>query len=263
MYPSLKLTDKHIILDIIETWPESIIALLEKNREIVKSYIDEENRVELLSREDVEIRCFPPLNPHKWQFRKIDQQIHNILKAHSFVGFHATRLTQTEISNIIRDGLQPLTCELVITKIDILIQNNHINARDAELIIHNNSAQERYREGIVCLFHCNSTLKDSGGLNDLFSYWGGEAIYRHFKDNTTPLDLKQIGKPCIVVCSLPGNEMNTIPSTSERMISYWNSLKNSEPTCFDFDHFVKHKVEVIKVISAEDDLFNLLTNYSC
>ncbi len=261
LHPILNISGKHVVMDLVESWPSSVLNILDNNRKIIKKYLDKEKRVELLSRENVEIRCFPPCNPYKQQYSKVEKKITDILMAQSFIGFHATRLTQKEISNIILDGLQPLSIELLKRKVDILVQDNQISAYDAELIIKNNEAQERYREGIVCLFHCISTLKHSGGLNDLFSYWGGEAIYRYFKGNTTPLNLKHIGIPCIVVCSLPGNEMNTIPTISERMITYWSSIQNSEPTSCDFDHIIKHKVEVIKVISEESKLFKQLTNY--
>lgn len=263
MHPLLSFTGKHIVLDLIESWPASVLSVLENNRELIKQFIDEEIRVELLSREDIKTRLFPPINPHKQQFLEVDQLINNILMGYSFIGFHATRLTQPEISNVIHDGLRPLTLELVKEKTGILLRDNYISASEAELIVQNNSSHEKYREKMVWLFHCISTLTDSGGLFKLFGYWGGEAIYRHFQEDldSSP-DLKLLGQPCIVVCFVPGVGMETMPTTSDRMIRYWNSLKDLEPITIDFDHHVKHKVGVIKVISQDDDLFDQLTHYS-
>jgi len=262
LHPILNISGKHVVMDLIESWPSSVLNILDNNRKLIKRYLDEETRVELLSRENVEIRCFPPCNPYKQQYLEVDQKITEILMAHSFIGFHATRLTQQEISNIMLDGLQPLTPKLVEQKTNILRRDNHISTHQAELIIQNNSSHKKYRQNMVWVFHCVSSLTDSGGLDNLFGYWGGEAIHRHFKeDKGSSLDLKQIGQPCIVVCLLPGNEMDTFPTMSERMIKYWNSLQNSKPITCDFDHCVEHKVEVIKVISEEDDLFYQLTNY--
>jgi len=259
----MSIAGKHVIMDLIESWPDSVLDILRTNQELIKQYLDEEKRVELLGREDIEIRYFPPLNPHKQQYLEVDQVINEILMGQSFVGFHATRLTQSEISNIIRDGLQPLTPELVKEKAGILLRDNYISASEAELIIQNNSSQEENREKMVWLFHCISTLKDRGSLINLFSYWGGEAIYRHFQgDLYSSPDLKQIGQPCIVVCSLPGAEMESIQTISDRMIRYWSSLQSLEPHSCEFDHFVKHTVEVIEIISIGDQMFEVLTCYS-
>ncbi len=261
MHPLLRYTNNYIVFDLIESWPDAFLNILKKNQELVKLYFDEEYRVDLLGREDIQIRLFSPPNQYIEPFIEINEMISNILFDQFFIGFHATRLTENEILNVSKIGLQPLTPLLVKEKLEILQQNNYINSKDAELILNNNSSSKSNRINLVWMFHCLSTLKENNGTDNLFKYWGGESIYRHFKNDTkNAFDLTSIGSPCIIICKVSGKEMINYTNISERMIKYWYNLHNSIKENCDFDHHVNHKVKVIKVISEEDSLFKILRN---
>ena len=53
LHPILNISGKHVVMDLVESWPSSVLNILDNNRKIIKKYLDKEKRVELLSRENV------------------------------------------------------------------------------------------------------------------------------------------------------------------------------------------------------------------
>src|SRR5580704_9783667 len=114
-----------------------------------------------------------------------------------------------------------------------------------------------YRTALF-LFRQIDILLDEGGLHHLFRSWGGEATYAgHEKDSKISVRLRQIGKPCIVQCSVPFRDTNRSQfNLSEYLISFSisNDIQHPEPG-YTFDISVKrnlHASEILTIIPIDD-----------
>lgn len=204
-----------------------------------------------------------PQNPFESEWVSIISQIEGILKLNRFVGFHCTKLTVNEIVNIFTGGLIPLSSKMLNQRINQLHNRKMINDKTKEKLKKNNLSDENNRKGYVFFFHGSKTLKDEWGLFRLFRLWGGEALYANFENNPDIFkELFNIGKPCIVLGSLCYEDVNPYLSIGERFVTVYLNKDNLDNCSYDFDNWVDKKVEVLSVITAEEELFEQLTGFS-
>jgi hypothetical protein len=254
----------HILLDGIDTWPQSLRDLLNSERDLIRSYLQEEKRIHDLVEGDVLIRLRPPKNPHLLRWNSIVETIRQLIRDYSIIGFHCTRLTETEIQGIRANGLRPLSPAFTQQRIERLVQEGRISPAAAQALIERNESSASNRAGHVCFFHCLSTLRDASGLYRLFRSWGGEAVYYHHEeDSPAREELRRIGTPCIVVGSLRRCDISPIRSLEERIIRVWQSQNDPGAYSQDCDTLVRGRsVPVLDVISRDSLLFEELTHYS-
>ena len=251
----------HFILDLIETWPDSIKKYLSTNEKGLMKYVIEENRLDKKAQTDIMIRFNRPENSFQRYWNNAVELIKEQIYNYSIVGFHCTRLTESEILDIQTNGLHPLEPSFTEYRITNLVKQNFISSFTAKEIHSSNLSSADNRKGNVCFFHCISTLKDEWGLYRLFRFWGGEAIYfLHEKNPNILKELLSIGIPCIVVGSLKPTDIINIRSIEERIIYVWLSQKDKNAHSQDCDTFVKYNVPVLEIINRSDPRFEQLTD---
>lgn len=246
--------ENHIILDQINSWPKTVLELIENHEQSLKGYLQEEKRIEKIGRTDLKIRYNRPQNPFGVEWVEVADKVDEILQEYKIVGFHCTKLMDYEIKDVIKNGLIPLDKDFANTRINILFDKGFISKELRNKIISKAELSEKIRAGRIFVFHCLSTLKDEWGLNKLFGFWGGESIYQYLKNST---ELRQIGIPCIVVTSIKISELDIYPSLSRRMLCIYFD-DNLHP--HDTDSVIEKKLDVLKVIQRDNMLFSKLTN---
>ena len=187
--------DNHIILDSIETWPSEIVEVIQADLRQLECYIRVEDDYEEKIKSDPILKITRYENVFKSYWIKASKLIDEILCNKKIISFHCTRLVDYEISDILKNGLKPLDGDFSIKRIKELFDNGLISEKSSQELKKNNNCYDENREGMLFFFHFIKTLKDESGLEYLFRYWGGEAIYRNHKENE---ELKTIGKPCII-----------------------------------------------------------------
>jgi predicted nucleic acid-binding protein len=263
------------IIDIenINSWPKDFLDLLRKNKDMVVNYHQRREEIELICQEDVMARMCPPINEHVAAYKQLAQQLENILGAVKFMVFHCTRLTEHEAQNIKNNGLMILTSELVHTRIEQAFEQGLLSLDEKEYLISSEqiagNLNNKWGERTGMLWFCStkSILLDGCGLHRLFRSWGGEAIYAgHEEDPKISDRLRQIGRPCIVRCSVPFSNTNHFcVNFSEYLISFFVSeeIEYPEPS-HEFDVHIERNLaahEIIEIISIEDTGFELLTDH--
>jgi len=248
--------DNHIILDNLQTWPIEILNILDSAKDDIEKFIIEERRIDKLGEEIIEYRFDRPYNDYSPKWDRTLESVNSILEHQTIVGFHCTRLMDYEISDVLNNGLIPLNFEFAKKRINKLYDLNNISTELKNNLINKPELIDKSRVNRTFFFHCISTLKDKSGLSRLFKYWGGEAMYLCFENNTK---LQEIGIPCIILASLKIKDFNQkILSLGERMICIY---LNDNYYSHDFDNWLlKDKIPVIKIIKRSDRLFNNLTN---
>lgn len=255
--------DNHIVLDLIETWPKEVQQIIENNEEMIRAYLELEYEIDRQAEEDVHLRVFRPENNYKVDWSNIVDEIEGKLKTNRFIGFHCTKLIDSEINHISTYGLKPLSSEILSSRLEELYSNGMLSKIVFEQLKSNNLSSEYNRKDRVFFFHGVNTLKFESGLYRLFRLWGGEALYaNHERNPKIYTELFHIGKPCIVLGSLVYEDINPYPLLATRFINIFLNKDNLKYNTYDFDNCVKNGVKVINIITVEDKLFEQLTNYS-
>lgn len=245
--------NSHIILDKIDSWPDEIVRQIKSNESSLKGFLVEEHRIDKLAREDMSVRYNRPQNIHKDKWTDTIDKIEEILKDYSIVGIHSTKLLETEINDIQQNGLKPLSKEFANQRVEMIYEKGLISTELKNELINKEELVATNRKGKIFVFHCLSTLKDEWGLNKLFGFWGGEALYAYAKNST---ELKKIGIPCIVFTSIKIKELDIYPELSKRMLAYYFN-DNLYP--HDTDSIIEKELKVLRIIKRDEKLFEDLT----
>ena len=131
----------------------------------------------------------------------------DLLGNHPLLVQHCSRLLDLEIGAIRRDGLAPLTRELVEGKLDAalaagaLTEEQRTRLGSEHVYAHENADG---RDGVVCVTVGRAALDDEGGHERLLGIWGGEGIYWAFGDDSTGVGatLRTLGRPAIVTLGI-------------------------------------------------------------
>lgn len=136
-----------------------------------------------------------------------EDEFRELLRGHSIVVYHATRLLDHEIDSIRHDGLLPLSAELVRARIEAAANSGYLtDAERGELLRGNLFADNGYvsnREGQVCFFLSRRALNEHvSGLWNLLTTWGGEGIYFGQFSEDVDTRLRVLGRPAVVVAEI-------------------------------------------------------------
>ncbi len=96
----LRLTKEHVILDCIDTWPNSILNIIQKNIYVIENYLKIEEEIDKKANEDISLRINRPQNKFKTTYCDVIEKIQIELKNKLFIGFHCTKITDFENKNI-------------------------------------------------------------------------------------------------------------------------------------------------------------------
>lgn len=245
--------EKHIIFDDIESWPTEMLDLIRKNENSLKGFFNEEHRIDKLARKDVTLWNNRPDNKYSEKWNVIINEIETILKQHSIIGIHCTKLLDWEIEDVEKNGLKPLERTFANTRIERAFKEGILSKALRDKLIDKEELNESNRKGYIWVFHCLKTLTFEYGLNRLFGLWGGESLYAYIKDNQ---ELKNIGISCIIFTSIKISELDIYPELSKRMTAFYF---NDDYFPHDTDTIIKTNLNVLKIIRRNEKLFKDLT----
>jgi len=261
-----ELIEDRIIIDRLDTWPQHVLSYIENEGKTIHQYLKFEREIDERAITEVALRFRKPKNPYLKKWLEVLNKIEDNLKDCKLVGFHCTKLTQDEIDNVLRNGLEPLSPGLTNRRLKDLFDNKFMDSESYKELINNNQSNETNRSGLIWYTLCSTVFKkNEGGLFRFFKLWGGESIYKHNEHNPKIKKvLSSVGKPCIVLLDLcyDGIHWFSPDSLAYRMIKIYAGRNASDFTSFDSDCYIKEKAKVISVISSDDDLFEKLTGFS-
>lgn len=245
--------ENHIIFDNIDSWPKEMLDLIRENEKSLKGFFEEEHRIERLAREDVALRYNRPENIYREKWDLIINEIETVLKQHSIIGIHCTKLLDWEIEDVEKKGLRPLSRTFANQRIEKAFRKGVLSEKLRDELIDKKELNEDNRKGYVWAFHCLETLNCESGLNRLLGLWGGESLYAYVKDNQ---ELKHIGTPCIIFTSIKISELDIYPELSKRMTAFYF---NDNYFPHDTDSIVEKDLNVLRIVRRNEKLFEDLT----
>lgn len=260
-----------IEFEVFSTWPRALKDLLELNRENILRYHLERIRIDTLAEEEIRYRVYRPYNEFEDIYGEIVEKTVEILRTERIIGYHCTRLTESESSDIIKNGLKILNLELIKTRLKNALLDNHLDQEgydflvSSEIVSGNLNNEWGQRTNYIWFCPNRSTLKESSGVYRLFRSWGGEVIYSGLeRDPSIAPKLTKIGRPCIVKCAIPFDTAQTIyQNIPERFVSIFihDEIECPEPSS-NFDMFCRRDLrseEILDIIERSNAGFSRLT----
>ena len=198
-------------------------------------------------------------------FDKAIYGLRDILQAYEILGWHCTRLTDAEVDEILRDGMDLPNAEMLTRRIDALLKTNVIEPNVARRLKSENHAGEEHRAGMVWFCFSPPGNVDEDGIGRFFRHWGGEALYVcHEDDPVTSTVLRHIGTPRLVEADVPISllDKDRCPDfTVYRQFLMSHGYCTMESTYYE--DYIVHPLpaeHVRRVISFPDPDFYSLTN---
>lgn len=171
-----------IIISNISTWPKEVSDFLTENVSKFEGWACE---------------CCAKENPSGRD--SLVTEFREILKKHSLMGYHCTKLTNNEIENIRENGMSVQNRDSLETRINQLMQSNLITCEEAKILKGKNQANDTNRAGMLWFCFYEPFWAGEGGIGRFFKSWGGEALYNSHENNiATGTTLRGIGTPCII-----------------------------------------------------------------
>lgn len=142
------------------TWPAALVESFEAGLGALRSFEEEERRVERLAERDISVRCNPPRNPHRGSRRSIIETADRVLRSRDLLAFHCTNLHPAEITGVTRDGLIPLDRDMVARRVRARVAAGDIPELVGTRLLTETMAGDENRAGLLWLIFTRSTLKD-------------------------------------------------------------------------------------------------------
>lgn len=185
------------------------------------------------------------------------------------LGYHCTRFSDAEISDVRRLGLAPLSTDLLSRRVNAAVQRGELDASAGEGLKTRNFVDDESRGrrlNMIWMVFSKETLKDEGGLRCLFGYWGGEAVYAAQSEAMRRV-LRTLGSACIVEVVVPVSWL-TDQRIGERLVHHYEWLEGGRPGEGDpgFESSVTQPIpasRVRRVITDREADFEMLTARSC
>jgi hypothetical protein len=207
-----------IDLNDVENWPADLLRCLEANHATLDGWETGQNR------------------PGGRAYDRAINALNDTLQAYALVGWHCTRLTPEEISDIRALGLS-LPDQFVLAKrIDRVVAQGHVGADIAKSLKAENQAHEPTRAGRLWFCFFPPALGGETGINRFFRYWGGEALYNsHQDDPLSAKALQSIGAPCIIEADVPIRLLGGNPGLAMKMARQY-VIHRGSPSREPYDH---------------------------
>lgn len=138
------------------------------------------------------------------QYDSAIYQMRDILKEHSLIGYHCTKLTKNEIEAIHSKGMLLQNSDSLNERISCLVKSGLLSEYVAQKLVTKNQADDGNRANMLWFCFYKPYLAGRYGIERFFRSWGGEALYNsHENTPVTGAALLTIGKPCLIKANVP------------------------------------------------------------
>lgn len=123
----------------------------------------------------------------------------NVLRKHSLVGYHCTKLTTSEVEIIRKKGMFLQNFSSLKGRISQLEKDGLLSSEVAKSLISKNQSDDKNRANMLWFCFYEPYLAGRYGIERFFRSWGGEALYSsHENHPVTGKTIQRIGNPCVV-----------------------------------------------------------------
>lgn len=247
------------------TWPDELVSFINTNISSIIDYEEHQARLNSLSTLQY-LRLGQPKNPFREDRDRVIASIDADLREFHIIGYHATRVTESEAADLAGGLLEVLSMDLVKRRVDRACGEGLFSSEQgAELIRSSQAADlaERHgkRLGIVWMIFFKSLARDNG-LYRLFRFWGGEATYWAHEETALGDALQRAGRPALLKCEAKISDLNPHESVASRLVAAFAERRGTRcVNGYEFESYSRAPVRVSKVIRWGTEEFDDLTGH--
>jgi hypothetical protein len=213
--------------DAESTWPRELRDVLSKNEQEISTYQAKRVQLDRAAQADVGLRINRPANPSQRAWDSVLEIADEVVSGKTLMGFHATRLTKLEQSDVQKRGLRVLSDALLSERLEASQAAGELSDRVVASLRARHQASEDNRSGMLWFTFTREPLRDEGSVGRLFRSWGGEALYNsHETHPETGPALAMIGRPCIILAAVPVGDVEGFMPIGERLVNVWCEARN-------------------------------------
>lgn len=167
--------------------------------------------------------------------------------------YHCTRLLPHEVQMVLKQGLRPLSSNLMRDRIDAARAEGFLAKAEANEM-HNGhvfaAGEAQYRKDRVCLILSRSIFHESPySVEPLLSSWGGEALSMSSTAVSLQDRLKNLGSPCVVTAMIDVGGKNSThrfyPSLHKAFVGAALGLLDFSADIHFFDRIGPDQIECV------------------
>jgi hypothetical protein len=190
-----------------KTFDQDLAAILAEAADLIRNYLTTENQNFLshdLGREPAGT-IIRPENPHTARFLALKEAIGDQMQSRTIRAWHYTRLTESEVKGLRRDGAHLSTPATLRARLDALVASGQISTQQADALYAGSpfhSDQPESRSDKFWLVSHPQAI-DDGGVEPFMARWGGEVASMGMKDPALLALIAVTGKPRVVEVAVP------------------------------------------------------------
>lgn len=190
----------------------------------------------------------------------------DLLTQYAVIGWHCTRLTESEVEKILQSGMQLPNAAMLESRLEAACVAGLLTEKLKDRLKENHWAGDENRAGRIW-FTFFPPRDAGGGINDFLESWGGEALcICHERDPETAPVLKGIGIPCVIEAVVPLSLMETLgwlPDKVARTYLMHSGYRTREPV--DHEGYINAPLpaeNILHIWRFPSEQFTQLTGWS-
>jgi hypothetical protein len=241
----------------VHTFDPALIALLEDGANLIRDYLETDRQIfrsfELNDGPDRPL--LRPENPYTSEFLVFEEAIGREMQERTIRAFHYTRLTDSEVSALKRNGIHLSTPASLQGRLDDIVAAGDL-PRDVADQLYNQSPfhsdQLRARSDKYWMTS-HPVAIDDRGVRPLLKYWGGEVASMWIRDKAFSAPLASLGKPRIIEVAVPMSATPHSHRAGTAVITTFARSRGATPPKGDFDICTKQPLPPTAVLAVHTE----------
>lgn len=241
------------VIDVwnLETFDDELRAFLIGNGSLLQDYFST-SRENWLSRE-LSDRTGPyPDNPYAGDYIDLAETTMHLMQARAIRAWHYTRMTDTELEAIRRDGIHISSLEAIRVRFNAQVKAGVFSQAVADALFAASPYQGDQHDSRAGKFWMTShpTDVEDGGVELLLGNWGGEAAYFWLRDPELEALVASIGKPRVLEVVVPLAVTRHTHSAGEAVLATFGRSLGCKPEKKAFDLYSTAALPAQAIIAA-------------
>lgn len=243
----------------VSTFDSELTVFLRARAGLIQAYMEKEHEIVIsydLGRGPKKA-ILRPKNPYAELFYALSGEVVQKLQSRKIRAFHYTRLMESEVDILQRDGVHLSTPATLRARLNTCVSEGYLTTDMAEQLYTSSPLQNGQLEIRVNKFWMVShpMVVDDDGVTPLLGRWGGEAASMWVKDKNLLATLTKIGKPRIVELSVPMAQTCHSYSAGEAVVATFGRSLGCIPDKHAFDLYITAPLssEAVLAVHTEGD----------
>ncbi|WP_157083425.1 hypothetical protein [Bradyrhizobium manausense] len=200
-------------------------------------------------------RLIRPDNPYAGGFYALRDAIGEMMQERTIRAYHYTRMTDSEIAILHRDGVHLSTPTTLRARLDALVAAGNLSAEASSILydaspFHSEQLQSRSNK-FWMVSHPIAT--DDSGVIPLMSHWGGEVASMRMRDRVRLAELAKIGTARVLELAVPLSLTNHSHAAGKAVVATYGRIRGCIPDKSAFDLYAQQRLQPDAILAVHSE----------